>query len=149
MNPVRNNLHSPCPWYVGMGFFTSDKEFDPNKEWPGTQWQKIEGRFILAASESHVVGEVGGEENHTLTEDELPVIDGKFATAVVANHAALGASGHAYGADLNDVTPENYRGGWLFQSGGTQYGYGYKFGGGQPHTNMPPYVTRVYFERVG
>lgn len=149
MSAVKNPLHTNCPWLVGMGFFTSDADFDPSRQYPGTQWQKIEGRFILAASESHVVGEVGGEEKHTLTEDELPVIDGKFATTVVANHAINGASGHAYGADLNDVTPGNYRKDWLFNSGGTQYGYGYKFGGSKPHTNMPPYVTRIYWERVG
>lgn len=149
MSAVRNPLHTNCPWLVGMGFFTSDKEFDPNKEWLGTQWQKIEGRFILAASESHVVGEVGGEEKHTLTEDELPVIDGEFATAVIAGHATYGANGHAYGTALNDVTPENLRLSWQNKSDGTQYGYGYKFGGNKPHNNMPPYVTRIYWERVG
>lgn len=132
-----------------MGFFTSDADFDPSRQWPGTQWQKIEGRFILAASESHVVGEAGGEEKHTLTEDELPVIDGKFATAVVADHETYGVSGHAYGVYLNDVTPENRRTGWTSKSWETQYGYGYKFGGNKPHNNMPPYVTRIYWERVG
>ena len=148
MSAVRNPLHINCPWLVGMGFFTSDADFDPSRQWPGTQWQKIEGRFILAASENHAVGEVGGEEKHTLTEDELPVIDGEFATAVVGNHAIYGASGHFYGADLNDVTPENYRRDWQFNSSVRQYGYGYKFGGNKPHNNMPPYVTRIYWERV-
>lgn len=149
MSAVRNPLHINCPWLVGMGFFTSDTDFDPSRQWPGTTWQKIEGRFILAASESRVVGEVGGEEKHTLTEDELPAIDGKFATAVIPNHGTYGASGHAYGASLDNVTPENYRETWPNKSYGTQYGYGYKFGGNKPHNNMPPYVTRVYWERVG
>lgn len=148
MSAVRNPLHTNCPWLLGMGFFTSDAGFDPSRQWPGTQWQKIEGQFILAASESHAVGEVGGEETNTLTEDELPVIDGKFATAIVADHEIFGVSGHVYGANLNDVTSENRRVSWLSQSVGTQYGYGYKFGGGQPHNNMPPYITRVYWERV-
>lgn len=149
MSAVRNPLHINCPWLVGMGFFTSDVDFDPTRKWPGTQWQKIEGRFILAASESHVVGEVGGEEKHTLTEDELPVIDGKFATAVIAGHATYGVSGHAYGADLSNVTPENIKTEWASRSSDVQYGYGYKFGGDKAHNNMPPYVTRVYWERVG
>lgn len=149
MSAVRNPLHTHCQWLVGMGFFTSDAHFDPSRQWPGTQWQKIEGQFILAASESHVVGEVGGEEKHTLTEDELPVIDGEFATAVVANHTVLGVSGHAYGAEFTDVVPENLRISWETKSSPAQYGYGYKFGGNKPHNNMPPYVTRIYWERVG
>lgn len=132
-----------------MGFFTADANFDPVAHWPGTQWKKIDGRFILAASESHFVGEVGGEEKHTLTEDELPVIDGKFATAVIAGHATYGVSGHAYGTELNNITPGNLRISWTNQSSDAQYGYGYKFGGNKPHNNMPPYVTRIYWERVG
>lgn len=149
MSAVRNLLHVDCPWFVGMGFFIADANFDPVTHWPGTQWQKIEGRFLLATSAAHPLGETGGEETHTLTEDELPVIDGKFATAVITTHATNGVSGHAYGASLNDVTPEYYRGAWPNKSDGTQYGYGYKFGGGKAHNNMPPYVTRIYWERVG
>lgn len=131
-----------------MGFFTADADFDPVAHWPGTQWQKVDGRFILAASAAHPLGETGGEETHTLTEDELPLIDGKFATAVTANHSTTGISGHAYGARLDDVTPESYRITWLNNPDGMQCGYGYKFGGDQPHNNMPPYVTRIYWERV-
>lgn len=148
MSGIRNPLHVDCPWYVGMGFFTADANFDPVAHWPGTQWQKVEGRFLLAASAAHPLGETGGEETHTLTEDELPLIDGKFATAVTANHSTTGVSGHAYGARLDDVTPEDHRITWLNNPDGMQYGYGYKFGGDQPHNNMPPYVTRIYWERV-
>lgn len=27
-----------CPYYKGMGFYTSDSNFDPAVEWPGTTW---------------------------------------------------------------------------------------------------------------
>ena len=132
-----------------MGFFTSDAAFDPSRQWPGTKWQKVEGRFLLAASDAHPLGETGGEATHTLTEDELPVIDGSFATAVVTAHAQNGVTGHAYGANTDVVTPESSRKRWEGITHESQYGYGYKFGGGKPHNNMPPYVTRVYWERVG
>lgn len=149
MSATRNPLHTNCPWLVGMGFFTADANFAPDKAWPGTQWQKVEGRFILAASAAHPLGKTGGEETHTLTEDELPVIDGAIATAVTSSHGKYGASGHAYGTTLNNTTPTDYRCKWQSASSNVQYGYGYKFGGGKSHNNMPPYVTRIYWERVG
>lgn len=37
-----------CPHRVGE-LYISMTDADPSKTWPVTQWQKIEGRFILAA----------------------------------------------------------------------------------------------------
>lgn len=137
-----------CPYYKGMGFYTSDSNFDPAVEWPGTTWQKLEGVFILAASSGHPVGESGGEETHTLIDAELPVIDGQFATAVTPNHATTGVSGHAYGSNMDSITPSGSKRSWTASTTAAQYGYGFKFGGSQPHNNMPPYITRAYWERI-
>ncbi len=35
------------------------------------KWEKIRGRFIFASDYYHQVGEIGGEERHTLTIDEI------------------------------------------------------------------------------
>lgn len=121
-----------CPWFVGMGFYTSDTNFAPESIWPGTKWQKLEGRFILAASSGHAVGETGGEEKHKLTTDEMPShrheavsTDGNprnvslYPFQMISSNISL--------ADTNVILPT---------------------GGDQPHNNMPPYITRVYWERI-
>lgn len=149
MNPVRNNLHSPCPWFIGMGFFTSDKEFDPNKEWPETQWQKVEGRFILAASDGYAVGETGGEEKHKLTETEMP----KHSHAVTAyiNYNWFVKTTTGLGEPLTTKYQMNIPN--VTTTQGSDTGRGYlgtsQAGGWDAHNNMPPYIVRVYWERIG
>lgn len=39
----------------------------------GGNWEKIEGKFLLGSSVNHSLGETGGEETHSLTEDELAI----------------------------------------------------------------------------
>lgn len=132
-----------CPWFVGMGFYTSDTGFAPESVWPGTKWQKLEGRFILAASSRHAVGETGGEENHILSGMEMPIhshiqtkeMPNKGVADVVRKFADGGAWGDTYGAQTT----------WLE---GKDTLNTREAGGGQPHNNMPPYITRVYWERI-
>ena len=38
----------------------------------GGTWEKIEGKFLLSADESHEAGSIGGEETHVLTANEIP-----------------------------------------------------------------------------
>ena len=140
MSGIRNPLHVDCPWYVGMGFFTSNADFDPSRQWPGTQWQKVEGRFILAASDKHTLGETGGEEAHTITAGEIPtktsaLLDGDAgadsAAYLVDGTAALAAGRATKGKRYwwsSTVVPNKET--------------------VAAHNNMPPYVTRIYWERV-
>lgn len=121
-----------CPWFVGMGFYTSDTSFAPESVWPGTKWQKLEGRFILAASSGHAVGETGGEEKHKLTTDEMPS----------HRHEAVSTNGNSRNVSL-----------YPFQmiasnSNLVDTNVILPTGGDQPHNNMPPYITRVYWERI-
>lgn len=132
-----------CPYYKGMGFYTSDSNFDPAVEWPGTTWQKLEGVFILAASSGHPVGESGGEESHALSETEMPIhshvqtkeMPNKGIAHVVKQFANGGYYGDTYGAQTT----------WLKGKAALNTDVA---GGGQPHNNMPPYITRVYWERI-
>lgn len=132
-----------CPWFVGMGFYTSDTSFAPESVWPGTKWQKLEGVFILAASSGHAVGETGGDESHVLTTEEMPShshIQTKempnMGIANVVKKFADGVySGDTYGAQTT----------WLEGKAALNT---VEAGGGHPHNNMPPYITRVYWERI-
>ena len=105
-------------------------------------------RVTVGAGGEYAAGATGGEKEHTLTEKELPVIDGEFATAVLPNHGETGVSGHAYGASMNDITPSGSRSTWTKNTTTNQYGYGYKFGGGKPHNNMQPYIAPYRYRRI-
>ena len=132
-----------CPYCKGMGFYTSDSNFDPAAEWPGTTWQKLEGVFILAASSEHPVGESGGEESHVLSETEMPnhshtqtkEMPNKGIAHVVRQFADGGYAGDTYGAQTT----------WLNGKAALNTAAA---GGGQPHNNMPPYISRIYWERI-
>lgn len=95
----------------------------------------LRGRFILGASDSHAVGSTGGEENHTLTIEELPSRtlvslkpDPKSAPTVpwnTANSKGCGAT-CLYDYSMNGIV-EKYN---------------------QPHNNMPPYYALSYIMKV-
>lgn len=120
-------------------------DIDPNKLYGGT-WERIKGRVIWGIDDGETAGCTGGEKTHTLTEAELPAIDGKFATVVVSEHGSKGVDGHAYGANFGAVNATITG---TTSGAGTQYGYGYKFGGGQPHNNMMPYYGAYVWRKTG
>ena len=128
---------------VGM-ILSFDTDIDPNELYGGT-WERIKGKFIWGIDDGETAGTTGGEKEHTLTETELPAIDGKIATAVVSDHGSKGVSGHAYGANFGAVNATITG---TTSGAGTQYGYGYKFGGGKAHNNMPPYYGAYIWRRI-
>ena len=128
---------------VGM-IVAFDTDIDPNELYGGT-WKRIKGAFIWGIDDSETAGVTGGEKTHTLTEAELPAIDGRIATAVVSNHGANGVTGHAYGTDFGPATETI---GGAKGAAGTQYGYGYKFGSGQAHNNMPPFYGAYIWRKT-
>ena len=125
--------------------YWSDDPTDPAALFGGT-WERVKDVFLLAAGDTYLAGDTGGEATHTLTETELPEIDGEFATAVVGQHTNKGVKGHAYGTNFGTFTSGGITGTGITNE--TQYGYGYKFGGGQPHNNMPPYLANYCWRRI-
>jgi microcystin-dependent protein len=77
------------------------------------------------------VGEVSGEENHTLTQSELPA------------HAHQGSGG---GSQTTNNPSGAYpaKGGVYAGSPASATGAGQPAGGGQPHGNMQPYLGLNY-----
>lgn len=75
-NTLNEIINIMCP--VGTYYETSDLNFDPNVMWGGT-WE-LENDGTVLVSKSSVssskfnvdLGTVVGEENHTLTVDEMP-----------------------------------------------------------------------------
>lgn len=104
----------------------------------GGKWNEIHGAFLFANSALHKAGEIGGEEEHTLTANEMP------------EHAHYMTSGNAGG----DGTWTPDAGSYLVDSVTTdqttfwaQLGMN-NAGGSMAHNNMPPYLSVYMWERV-
>lgn len=129
--------------YAKIKFWISSDPTSPASIFGGT-WERIEGKFILGASDAYPAGSTGGEAEVTLIEDQLPVIDGTWMCPVPNDHVNFAVTGHAYGYDHNTSLPSW----WGSGSDGIRWGYGYKFGGGMSHNNLPPYYSMYIWRRV-
>lgn len=132
-----------CPFAVGMWCFYDGTE-DLSTIYPGTKWQKMEGRFLFGSNSSHTVGTTGGEENHTLTINEMPNhehIQRKFVgndgMAYVVNPRL---EGNFYGDELGIGQID-----WLINKAALKTD---GEGGSLPHNNMPPYYVTNMWKRI-
>ena len=109
---------------------------DPATLFGGT-WQRIEDRFLLAASEVYEAGSVGGEASHLLTVNEIP--SHRHVGIYGGNSERKGGYGSTgtHTGTLNENTATEYE---TFTTGYT--------GGGQAHNNMPPYLSVYMWERI-
>lgn len=104
----------------------------------GGKWVQIKGRFLLGASDVYKANTTGGEEEHTLTVDEMPT------------HAHYMATGNAGGDGtwtpnvgswlVNSVTDDKHT--WWGQIGMDEAG------GSAAHNNMPPYLVVYMWRRL-
>lgn len=110
---------------VGSYYETSDTTFDPNITWGGTWALEAEGLVHIGAGSNYSIGDVGGEETHTLTVDEMPNHSHKVRyTGRAANGIYGGMAGTSVDANpyYNNLLVANE-------------------GGGQAHNNMQPYIV--------
>lgn len=108
---------SACPFKTGMILCFVDST-DPNTLYPGTTWQKIEGKFLLGSSSSYALGATGGSATHTLTIAETPSHDHTLQnhTHSVGAHSH-GLNNHTHSFGHNHKLKMNYS-----SSEGSQYG---------------------------
>lgn len=120
-----------CPYPIG-GVFMCFVDTDPNEIWKGTLWiQAPQSAFLLSADDNHPVDfEVHGEEEHTLTVDELPA----------HTHATTYGEAVRYGNSSGDK--------YIANDNNDPTVYTESTGGDQPHNNMPPYTAIYMWFRV-
>lgn len=131
---------------VGSIYQTISPE-NPSVTFGGGTWERIEGKFIMGASDTYPVGSTGGEEKHTLTESELPNVTGNVEFQSDGN-----SQGIVNGTDgvftmgqmaLNAFQPNN-----RVSEEGTALQFMMSFGSNLPHNNIPPYYSMYIWRRV-
>ena len=123
---------------VGSYYETSDTSFDPNVSWGGAWDLEEDGMMLLSSSETHTVGDTGGEETVSLAIANMP-----------AHSHKSGANGE-YIVTTADAEANNTR--VAYSSSGNRYVDGLtsqshfhhrantnSVGSGTAHNNMPPY----------
>ena len=112
----------------------------------GGSWERIQGRFLLAASSSYTAGSTGGEATHTLTEAELPEISGSFGGTSSGNAwGVLGTSSGVFSRSEPIPAPTNTEKSSTNTRNAT---VNMSFGSGQAHNNMPPYLAVYVWKRT-
>lgn len=91
----------------------------------GGSWTQITNRFLYAVPSSSAAKELGGENSHTLTVNEMPSHTHNVQGGATASGRLVGLQ--SYGAYF-----QNYR---------SVPNAALATGGGRPHNNMPQYFT--------
>ena len=93
----------------------------------GGEWQKIEDRMLIAASNTYPVKSTGGEATHKLTESELPKHRHSLdSLSYSAGPSEIDTNGNGVGYKKSPTYPI--------------YASTYA-GGDAAHNNMPPYYA--------
>jgi hypothetical protein len=110
-------------------------------------WTRFgEGRMLLGESGGHANGTTGGAETHTLTAAQMPthshgVSDpGHTHTVASVGNTGSGSSGALQQFDGGNIATNTGSSTTGISLGST--------GGGQPHNNMPPFITVMTWKRT-
>lgn len=133
--------------YPVGSFYISAKSTNPATLFGGT-WEQIQGRFLLGRSSSYPVGSMGGEATHTLTEAEMPSHEGHLSAGFVGT-VPQGKGNYKGFLNLDKMTAYGDVGrGWNVYAGNEMHPASEAVGGGQPHNNMPPYLSVYIWKRT-
>ena len=110
VNRIKTELKSEIlksAYPVGSLYFNYTNASNPSDLLGFGTWEKIE-TFVLGASASHPAGEVGGEETHTLTTDEMPSHNHTENSAGSHTHGGSTGSGgsHSHSRGTMNITGE-------------------------------------------
>lgn len=124
---------------VGSIYISTSPTFNPQTVWGGTWRKTADGRCLIGANSTYPLGSTGGEAKHTLTENELPLIEGRaFGVATYSSST----NGHFKATKENPCNLNTGSGGNDVSS--IHFGFGKNL----PHNNMQPYLAVYIWERT-
>jgi len=113
--------------YPVGSIYISYSHINPTTLFGGT-WVRLTGGFLWASQAGDTIGQTGGEREHKLTVNELPV--------------------HTHGSTYTNSGDATKTHAWL-ASGGSAMAYdSVETGGGAAHNNMPPYIQVSIWRRT-
>ena len=124
---------------IGSIYISTSPTFNPQTTWGGVWTNIAEGRCLIGASDKYPLGSTGGEETHTLLENELPLIEGRALG--VATYGSAN-TGHF---KLTRANPCNLNAGSGTNDLSDMY---FGFGKNLPHNNMQPYLAVYMWKRT-
>lgn len=127
-------------------FWGSDDPTSPASFIGGT-WERIEGKFIMGASDTYQAGSTGGEAEHTLTEGELPNITGNFDFQSDGNNQGIVTEAHGV-FSLGQMSTGGFRPNNKTDESNCARQIRMSFGSNSPHNNIPPYYSAYIWRRV-
>lgn len=105
----------------------------------------LRGKVAIGQSTTYELGASGGEETHTLIENELPLIDGGWQIhGQESGTIFYQTNGHASGTQLSgkyhttSITANQKTGAYSYQNPS------FSFGNDEAHNNMQPYLVTNY-----
>lgn len=95
----------------------------------------FQGRIPVHQGNTYVIGQTAGEEGHTLLQQEMP-IHSHIPVATTSDASSPGGNNNMWAR--NNANPYTLSTSNLVPMAGTALNL---TGGGQPHNNMPPFLT--------
>jgi len=123
-------------------YYWSEKNTSPEDIFGGS-WTKIKGRFLFASDSNHTVGEIGGEERVTLTQDEMPRHSHEYQKFRHTYCNIFDRPSGNYGCYPCNFSTDKDREKFLDTYSTTSVE------GGCSHNNMPPFLTANCWKRTG
>lgn len=119
-------------------------------------WEKIEDAFLLASGAYAPLGSIGGNENHTLTINEMPEHSHDFIKVVENGTARLTIPTWPESINPGEGLDDYWHIDFTHERDITNNYYPYtswagkiaNTGGGQPFSIMPPYLSINVWKRV-
>lgn len=127
-------------------FWVSNDPTSPASFIGGT-WERIEGKFIMGASDTYPAGSTGGEAEHTLTEGELPNITGNFDFQSDGNNQGIVTGAHGV-FSFGQMSTGGFRPNNKTDESNCARQIRMSFGSNSPHNNIPPYYSTYIWRRV-